>query len=288
MICKKHCAGILFISLGILSSCFGSGLSCDTSTNNSVAAAGSAIAGQPIAADPGAPNASDSFAALGANGCFTVDVQFSSFAVTSGGSGTTPLNYVSTLTNQDLTLTNPVTAVISSIRGTESGVNNPDGQQDDSLNNFVAATSGTTTVNNQYEFAESSGSPVKYFTLNLLGEQLGTGATAGTITGNVFLCLGGTFTGSTSGTCSGGTLQTILLNSATSYAVTLTTPETTFGILNNFTLKGGTTAGNNGATFVTSFEETFADSPEPSTFLLMGSALAGIAALQFRKRKQQS
>ncbi len=39
---------------------------------------------------------------------------------------------------------------------------------------------------------------------------------------------------------------------------------------------------------LTDFSLTFNDSPEPATFLLLGSALAAIAALRFRGRKQQS
>ena len=291
MVNKKflgNCGVVSLVWFGIASSCFGAGVSCNISTNNSIAAAGSAIAGQPIAADPTAPNSSDSFATLGAAGCFTTDVQFSNFVVTSGGIGSpTNLNYISTLTNQDLTLTNPLTAVISSIRGTETGTNSPDGQQDDAVNNFVATASTSTTLNSRYEFAESSGSPVRYFTFTILGEQLGAGTIPGTITGDVFLCLGANFTGSASGTC-GGTLQTIALTSATNYNIQLTTPQTTIGILNSFALNGGNGAGNAAATFITSFEETFEDTPEPSTFLLFGTALAGISALRFRKRKQRS
>jgi hypothetical protein len=40
--------------------------------------------------------------------------------------------------------------------------------------------------------------------------------------------------------------------------------------------------------FIDSFNDGFQTTPEPSTFILMGSALAGVAALKFRKQKQQS
>jgi hypothetical protein len=71
--------------------------------------------------------------------------------------------------------------------------------------------------------------------------------------------------------------------------VTLTVATAIIGVQNNFILKAGNAAVGGGIpaqTFLTSFDESFAETPEPSTFALFGVALAGVAALRVRRREQ--
>jgi hypothetical protein len=267
---KRILTVVAAISLG--SSAFASTNSCQTSNTNSIAVAGSQIAGVAIArAGAASPNADDFATLNGAAvpGCSTVDLTFNNFSVTGTGTSTGG-TYISTTTNQNLA-TGAVTAIFSTVRGADNNATN--GNNNDSTQNWLGSQPTATTYTTNYELT-SSDVVVRYFFLSLQGVQLGTGTSAGTITGTVSLCLGANWSGSS---CS-GTTQTVTLTSGTNYySIALTNPSTIIGIQNSFILKDGNGTGNAGSTFITAFDETFAMSPEPSTLVLMASALLGLA-----------
>jgi hypothetical protein len=277
---------ILFLGLAAMPFVSAAAISCANSTTTSGVVAGQS-AGIPIA-----PNATDDFATLNGNspaGCATVDMVFSGFT-SSGGSASDSGTYIgvglSSGANQSIAA-GPVTAVFSTIRGADSVAT--DGDANDSTNNWVATTSTSNTYNLDYQVVTLASS-VNSFTVDLAGVNLGTGGTPGTITGTVSLCLGGTWSsGGTGGTCStgAGNIQTInLLSGTTFYDVQTTVPNlTTIGIENTFTITGGSTSGLNGSTWITGFDEGFEFAPEPSTFVLLGTALVGLGFLGARRKK---
>ncbi|HTB14906.1 MAG TPA: PEP-CTERM sorting domain-containing protein [Bryobacteraceae bacterium] len=270
-------------------SCFATTVACDSTTSLSGTNTNT-TSGITIAAG-GTPQAND-FNTLSTTdtGCASGNIQFTNLAASTpagtGGVTAPETTYISTLTNQTLGSSAPVFAVLSSIRGADNGA---EGAAGDDVNNWFDASgfnASSTTINNRYEFS-STGPTVSYFNFALEGVTLGaagtTGGTgvAGTVTGNVYLCLGGNFTGTTSGTCSTSNVQTIAITAGTTnYSLALTTAEANVGVLNNIVINGATRFG--GTTWVTAYEDEFA-TPEPSTFALLGAALAGLAALRFRK-----
>ena len=183
---------------------------------------------------------------------------------------------------QDLLL-GPVTAVFSSVNGSDNVAT--DGVANDGLNNWFTPRKGPdATIVTDYQM--NSTDAMHLFTLNLLGVVAGGGG--GLVTGTVGLCLGAAWSGGGSGPTCSGTTQTITLVSGTNlYSVVLAAGNwTTIGIQNNFVLTSGNASGTAGNTFLTSFDETFEITPEPSTFALLGASLAGLAALRARRRKQ--
>jgi hypothetical protein len=283
---------VLTAFLTLAGSCFGGTVACDTTAISSVANTNTTT-GVTIAA--GATPQANDFNTLSTTdtGCASGNVEFLNLAAsTPAGTGVVTAagtTYISTLTNQTLGTNAPVFAVLSSIRGADNGA---DGGTADDVNNWFDASgfnASNTTINNRYEFT-STGPTVQYFNFALEGVNLGAAGTlvspgvAGTITGNVFVCLGGNFTGTTSTTCSTGAtnVQTITILAGTlDYSLKLTTAEANVGVLSNIVINGATHDG--GTTWVTAFEDDFASTPEPSTFALFSAALAGLAALRFRK-----
>jgi hypothetical protein len=75
--------------------------------------------------------------------------------------------------------------------------------------------------------------------------------------------------------------------SATPITVLFATNVVTLNVSDNYVLDVHSTT----TTSLTDFADTFGEeelAPEPSTFILFGSALVGIVALRIRKRKQQA
>jgi hypothetical protein len=254
--------------------CFG-GLATCLNTPATSGVRSNQVAGVAIAAEgPG-----DDFNTMDSTtpaGCAGTDIQFLNLTIDSAASS--PVGtYMSTLANQSL-LTGPVAVVFSSVRGLDNGAKNGN---DDGVNEWTnsATSPGPTPITTSYEV--DSTVAMYSFTLNLLGVQLGT--RGGTLSGEFDLCLGAAFVGGFGGTCA-GTAETFTLSPGIyTYNEILTGGYTTVGVANNFLLRGtGTGAG---VTFLTSFDESF-DSPEPSTFALLGSALAGLVAFRLRKYKQ--
>ncbi len=279
--------GIVLLSAVAASQvCLATPASCLTTTNTSVAVAGEQNAGAIIAASS-FPTADDLNSVNAAGGCSGVDLVFSTFTSTQNGVDELAGNYISTGLNQDLSA-GAVTAVFSNVNGADNVLT--DGVPNDGMNDWYAVKGGgNQTLVTDYQVVAAIA--ILQFTLDLNGVGLGGsagGPVKGTLTGTVNLCLGGTWSsGGTGSTCS-GTIQTITLISGTdTYAVALLPGNwTTIGIQNTFILKPGAALLTAGDTYLTSFDESFSETPEPSTFVLLGSALAGIAALRFRKRKQ--
>ncbi len=261
-------------------------INCVTTSATSVAAAGSQTGGIPIATS-GSGN-TDDFASLNGNvlgaGCATVDSVFSTFTAT--GTGVTDAGtYISVGViggnpNQDFA-SGFVESVFSTVRGADNGA---DGTGDDGSNQW-AVPSGTasTTFTVDDQLVTSGGAVLNYAAFDLAGTQIGAGG--GGILLTIDLCLGGTWSsGGTGGTCSSGAgnIQLVASNSSTlDWDVKLSQPATTIGIQVGFVLD----APGSGATWVTALDEGFGEAPEPSTFVLLGTALAGIGLLGARRKK---
>jgi PEP-CTERM motif len=271
------CSPLICLVFAAAPVCFGGLATCLNTSATSIADNNRQTAGVAIAAE----GAGDDFATLDSTtpaGCAGTDIQFLNLtinAAASAASGT----YMSTLANQSLAL-GPVDAIFSTVRGLDNGANKGN---DDGTNAWTDNAGGAppTRITTSYEV--DSTVTMYSFGLNLLGARPGTGG--GTITGEFDLCLGAAFVGGFGGTCSGTEETFSLAPGVYAYNEVLTGGFTTIGVANNFILTG--TGSGAGITYLTSFEESF-DSPEPSTFLLFGMALAGIAAFRFYKRKQQS
>jgi len=276
---------ILLLALASLAApcTFASLAACTTSTTNSVNVTGSQIAGAPIAA----AGSGDDFTTLSTSpvtGCQGTDINFQNFTETETPLGTTTAagTYVSTLTNQDITA-GAVDALFSTVRGADGSGSggNGDGGKNDAVNNWeYNSTANTITVN--YTEATTSGPGVQFFALSMNGVQDGSGG----ITGTISLCAGGTFV---SAVCTGGTLQTISVTNGTNfYVLNLGAQYTQIGIENSFTLNGSTGASGGNRAFITSFSDDFEETPEPSTFVLLGSALAAVGLLRLRARRKSA
>lgn len=277
---------VVLFAVAVSQVCLATPAGCLTTTDTSVAVAGQQNAGAIIAA-ASSPTPDDLNSLNAAGGCSGVDLVFSTFTSTQNGIDELAGNYLSTGLNQDLSA-GAVTAVFSNVNGADNVLS--DGVPNDGLNDWNAVHGGVNqTIVTDYQMVAAI--PILQFTLNLNGVGLGGsagGPNRGTITGTVDLCLGGTWSSGGTGSVCSGTIQTITLITGTdTYAVALTPGNwTTIGIQNSFILKPGAALGTEGSTYLTSFDESFSETPEPSTFVLLGSALAGIAALRFRKRKQ--
>jgi hypothetical protein len=261
---------LILISLAMISASFGTTVACIASTDTSQTNPDQ-IAGVPIAAG-GSGDSIQDLKAGAVTGCHGTDIQFVSFAVNpTANQGT----YFSTLANQNLN-TGAVIALFSSVRGNDQDVNQ---SVNDGRNNWFVTPNGSgglnTSLTVNYEVDALAGASMRNFSLDLLGASIPAG---GSITGSVLLCLGAAFGAGNS--CVGTEITQNLTSGVLNYNIALGGAFTTIGVQNTFTLAAGTTAN----TFFTSFDESFADSPEPSTFALFGVALAGLSALGLRKR----
>jgi hypothetical protein len=263
---------LFLISIAMMSACFGTTVACIASTDTSQTNPDQ-IAGVPIAAG----GSGDSFHDLGAGavtGCSGTNIQFVNLTVAPTAMAGT---YLSTLANQDLNA-GAVTAIFSSVRGNDQDTNQT---ANDGRNNWFSSPNGANglagnSLQVNYEADALAGAVMRNFTLGLLGASIPAG---GSITGSVLLCLGAVF--GAGNTCAGTEITQNLTSGVLNYNVALGGSFTKIGVENTFTLAPGTTAN----TFLTSFDESFAESPEPSTFVLFGVALAGLSAIGLRKRK---
>jgi hypothetical protein len=127
--------------------------------------------------------------------------------------------------------------------------------------------------------------------VDLPGQQFGGNTSSIEVT--ILACVGTTTAPAATFTaCTTGTAETITLtaSNATGTAITgatenfiLTLPTATSVISVDDTIK--LTSNNNGAASFTGFDEDF-ESPEPSTFVLLGTALAAVGLLRFRARRR--
>lgn len=293
MLDTKRIALIGLAAVFLSAAAFASTNSCQSTTSTSVAVPGSQSAGFPIAAPGAAPPNADDFNTLNtavSPGCSTIDSVFNNFNATSTfisgtGAPVAPVTnagaYISLGANQNL-LTGPIDAIFSTVRGADNVAT--DGNANDSFNNWVAPQNVDTAFTVDYQFTATD--VFNTFVLNIDGLSHGLAAGFAPTASTVSLCLGGSWSAGGSGTiCSSGNVDTFnLSNGKATYTVALGGAFNTIGVRNDFQLNGSPIGGQ-GPTFLTAFDESFGeDTPEPATFALLGSALAGLAALRLRKR----
>jgi len=226
------------------------------------------------------------------NGCIETDKNFLNFTAGAG-----PSNSVGTA--------DPDTASIDILGGgttalTTAQFTTPGGRGTNAT--WSLASGGTHTMDSQFTYTvENTSSPLIDLLQLSLGTNTITANSGNTITVTEVFCLGQTTlagcTAAHQGTISlelttqGGTpSETITLPTGAVNCSTATvgcidgfgTYSTVFVqtdvILDRVNTGGGTTVALNSLT------EGFGDAPEPSTFVLLGSALAGVVLLRFKKR----
>lgn len=236
-------------------------------------------------------------------GCTAVDLTFNNFAVANAAGSTNENTLPNALAESNagatyLAQTTPDTLLFSTLQGDGSG---GDGSATDGADNYKVNESESMTTATSYTVADAKSTGIWAVTLQINDITLGTsngGDGSGTV--SVYVCEGAnsTFTGGTStaptGCSNGGTLVkdtgVALAQEATqSIAVSLTTLKpTAIDVMDVFTLtsaEGGTgtcTGAECDETGFLTWDNQFAESPEPSTFILLGTALAAIGLLRLR------
>jgi hypothetical protein len=201
-------------------------------------------------------------------GCSQDDVIFSGFTVTTGG-----VNSVTAPGEADVSMygsgANPAVTALFDTPGTSGAPTwqvSTSGDQMDSILSYTASTTGMFT---------QLGVPLTEANFSGSGSSM-------TIT--VSYCLGvTTVSGGCESGANGGSFEVEVAGSAVFFntgPVSLNSGFNTIAIQNEIVI-------NNGYALLSlpnELDETFADTPEPTTFVLMGSALAGLAFLRYRRR----
>jgi hypothetical protein len=248
----------------------------------------------PIMGAGGSP--ANDFASLGAPGCTNVDLNFNNFAGSFSGTGA---NGILTLAGTYFAstpsgtaydpLTSPTSVLISSVRGAANVSTDED--NNDGNNNFISKTSsGSHHVNDSLAFVITDSNPTLLInSINVTVNFPVNQGVTGTITFNT--CLGGTVTGivTGAGSCTSGTFfataMTLVTGNSQAFLITLPSAQSRIDFTSAIVLAG---AGNNYVGFDSigfSFQEA---APEPSTFVMLGSALIGLGVLGYRRRKSRS
>ena len=273
---------------------FGSTNNCPNATASSSVSNGSTSNTVTI---PGAGPGND-LSTLGAAGCTAVDLKFSNFNnSTFAGTGQ---NGAETLAGTYLAetpagvsnnpLTNPDTLLFATATSGTNGNNN--GNNNDGSNNWVTSAGGVIADAITYNVINSGNNPAAMIyglVLTVSQPVIQTGGASGSIV--VYICEGASITGQIKSaaacTTAGGTLVTSTLTLATGTSQTLNialpTPARDFDVTTVINLTGG--GGPHVAGF-DMFSEQWVETPEPSTFALIGSALVGIGLLRFRRQKK--
>lgn len=275
-------------------------------------AAFAANAGCATSSTPSTPAALGSFGATQGTGvgCWGIDQTFSAFTVT--GNATLVNTDISGTTSYPGSLTvNSPWNVADTLTGNAGGAITETGGGGTTLTGSVGLT---TNSNNQFGFNSSYVPPTGqngiYITGTTLSEIGTTGANANdTITVTEVLCAAATCTtGATSneitltvqmagnGVSTETTHTCALVGTGSNAACVAGQAGVTFNLhiptvtivseTYSLVVHGGSTTDT-----LTSFTNTWTNeelTPEPSTFVLMGAALIGVAALRFRKQKQQA
>jgi hypothetical protein len=249
---------------------------------------------------PGAGPGND-FGTLGSGGCTAVDLNFSNFNnSTFTGAG---MNGIETAAGTYMaetpagTSNNPGTNPDVLLFGTVRGAANVgiDGNNNDGNNNWVVGHgNGEITNDITFNVANSGNNPgaaIRNIVLTAYDPNIDP-STSGTIT--LDICEGAApntqITTSAACTSAGGTaFVTSSLTLATSLAGTLTLSVPLIALPNAFDITTVIDLKNNGGTGhfagLDAFSEEFDEgTPEPSTFVLMGTALAVIGALRLHAR----
>lgn len=231
-----------------------------------------------------------------ASGCTAIDLSFSNFALTSSGTNeNTPPSLAGTYLSvapTGTTQTGPETLLFATLQGTGLGLDNA---TNDGTDNYKVNNGETFTTTQSYAVTDSMGTGIFAVLLTVNDITIATGG-SGSVT--IDTCLKGT--GSTQPTgnvttqaqCNAavsgvGVFQsssiTLAQLAAQTASISFSPHPTYIDVTQVITLTGG--AGTNETGFLT-FSDLFDETPEPSTFVLLGAALAVVAALRFRKRKQ--
>jgi hypothetical protein len=239
----------------------------------------------------------NSLSALGTAGCTAIDLTFSNFAVVGTGTNENTLpslagTYLS-VTPTGTTQTGPDTLLFATLQGDGTGA---DGAQNDGVDNYKVNNSETFTTTQSYAVTDSVATGILEVLLSVNDITIATGG-SGSV--SIDTCLKGTGTTNPTGnittqaacnTAVGGTgvfqTSTITLAqlAAQTAAIYLTGHPTYVDVTQVITLTGGT--GGNETGFLT-FSDQFEETPEPSTFLLLGPALA-LAGFRAARREQRS
>ena len=265
---------------------FGSTNNCNNSTASSPVSNGTVPSTTQTI--PGAPGTANDLGS--AIGCTAVNMTFSNFTGSFTGAGA---NGIETLGGTYMAETPAGTAntsldtlLFATVRGS-AGVPT-DGNSNDGNNNWIANSHTTVTDEISYSVTDSAAS-VASIVLTAFGANVDPSA-GGSIIVDVCEGIATSATITSTGACglAGGTFvtQTLTLSTLASQSLTISLgAPTSFDITTEIILSGG------GGSHIGSFDdftESFDDGttlPEPSTFVLMGTALAGIGFLRSRRRK---
>jgi len=173
--------------------------------------------------------------------------------------------------------------LFSTLRGTNTG---PDGGNNDGTDN--TKVNGTDRLSDTTSYAVAAGS-ADLLNVELIVSGIDIHASAGG-GGSVEIetCVGSTLANAMSAGCSAGTLQTqtITLSTASSLNTTITfaSPAQFVGVTDVIAVACNLCTTNESGFLA--WSNNFDDSsPEPSTFVLMGTALAAVAFLAYRRRR---
>ncbi len=263
----------------------------------------STLAGGPTYSNitvPGASTTNNLTAVNGGGGCTAIDLSFNNFAVTSSGTNENALptaagTYVS-ITPAGTTQTSPDTLLFSTVQG--DGSNATDGGLNDGVLNTKVIGSESFNSTMSYGVTNSSATGIYAVVLTVNAITISAGG-SGTVT--IDTCLQGTGADQPTGNitnavackiASGGGMGAGIFQSSTITLAQLASQSTTISLATNSAYADITqviklncsSCGTNETGFLT-FSDQFDESPEPSTFVLLGTALAGVALLRFRRRK---
>jgi len=230
-----------------------------------------------------------------AAGCTAINLTFSNFTLdnhNTTGTGSSALTlsgtyFAETPAGVVNPLLSPDNVLLATVRGTAA--TNTDGDVNDGSNNWVSnSNSAQHAVNNDLAFLVNEGGSLGLSGLTVtITNPVVQGNATGSVT--VYVCEGGTATGivTTGGQCTGGTLVSHVLTLTTSPSQSFTfnfaLPQTRIDVTSAILLQGGTASAVSGFdTIGFSFIEV---APEPSTFVLIGSAFAFVGLLRRRQKR---
>ncbi|HEV1287101.1 MAG TPA: hypothetical protein VNU44_17400 [Bryobacteraceae bacterium] len=275
---------------------FGTMNNCpNTTANRSVSNGSTSNAVTIPGAGPG-----NSLTTLGSVGCTAVDLTFSNFNnSTFTGAGQ---NGIETLAGTYLAetpagvgnnpQTNPDTLLFATVRGTATS--GADGNNNDGNNNWVTSGAGVIADQITYNVGNSGNNATAVIyglVLTVTEPVIQVGGASGSIV--VDICEGASpqtqITSAKACTTAGGTAfltstLTLATNPSQTLSVAFSTPVSALDITTVINLNGG--GGPHVAGFDT-FSEQWEESPEPSTLILLGPALAGVGLLLRYRRKKK-
>jgi len=236
-----------------------------------------------------------------AGGCTAIDLAFTNFAVSATGNSGNALTTGNTYLLVDpsgTTQTSPDSLLFATVRGTGTGGGAVDGGSEDGVNNYVVTGANTYAITNSFDVTDGGGTLLLDI-LQTVGDIGMTSKSSGNVT--LYTCLQGTGTTAPTGpvttqaacnTAAGANgvttfgifqteVQTLSTAASLQMDLVLSTPTTYADVTQVINLSGG--GGTDTGGFVT-LDDQFDETPEPSTFVLLGTALA-VVAFMYRRRK---